>query len=247
MGEVGADRPATKKSTYGLKRLEVLTATISAVSLVVIAVYIFYEAWQRFLEPVEISRPVLVLTVAGIGLVGNVVSVILLHPSKNMTLNIRTAFLHMMYDAISSVAVIIGAVVMFETGWSHLDPILSVLIGVMILYSSYDVLKEATTILLEGVPAHIKYDQVSSAIRGHSRVLDIHDLHIWSLSSNSVAMSCHICLEPDDYTSAPQIIREISNLLAEEFGIDHATIQPERKNCPSADLGCDRDQTDALS
>ena len=235
LGEAGSRRPATKKSTYGLKRLEVITATVSAVALVVIAVYIFYEAYHRFLAPVEITSPALILTVAFIGLVGNVVSVLLLHSSGKSTLNIRTAFLHMFYDALSSVAVIVGAVVMFQTGWAYLDPILAVLIGMMILYSSWDVLKEAFVIFLEGVPRHIKFDQVASAIREHPHVIDMHHLHIWSLSSQSVALSCHIRLNPEDYTVAPQVIRELSRMLHERFGIDHTTIQPERRNCSSVD------------
>jgi len=153
----------------------------------------------------------------------------------------------MAYDAVSSVAVIAGGVVIILTGWVLIDVILSIFIAVMILWSSYMVIKEAVLIFLEAVPSGIEFDEVHQAILDTPRVKEVHDLHIWSLSSHAVALSCHICLEPDDYTGAPQIIREIGDLLAKEFGIDHATIQPERKNCPTADLSCDRDQTDALS
>ena len=231
MGEIGSRRPATKKTTYGFKRVEVMTAFISAVALVVIAIYIFYEAYRRFLSPVDISNPVLLLTIAVIGLVGNVLSVFLLHSGKSKSLNIKAAFLHMLYDAISSAAVIVGAIVILNTGWIYIDPILSILIGLMILYSSFDVLKEATMIFLEAVPGRLDYDQVKRAIMAHPKVTGVHDLHIWSLSSSSVALSCHIQLDKENYLSSPAIISELGLMLKEKFRIGHATIQPERKNC----------------
>ncbi|RKX31298.1 MAG: cation transporter [Candidatus Zixiibacteriota bacterium] len=231
LGDIGSRRPPTKKSTYGFKRIEVMTAFISAVALVVIAVYIFYEAYRRFLSPIDITNPVLLLTIAAIGLVGNILSVFLLHSGKSKSLNIKAAFLHMLYDAISSAAVIIGAIVILNTGWIYIDPILSILIGLMILYSSFDVLKEATMIFLEAVPGRIDYDQVKQAMMMHPKVNGVHDLHIWSLSSNSVALSCHIQLDKEDYLASPAIISELGLMLKEKFHIGHATIQPERKNC----------------
>lgn len=233
IGEIGSRRGPTKKSTYGFKRIEVITAFTSAVALVVIAVYIFYEAYRRIIAPVELSNSGLLLTIATIGLIGNVLSVILLHPAKSKSLNIKAAFLHMLYDALSSVAVIIGAIVILKTGLTYIDPILSILIGVMILYSSYDVLKEATMIFMEAVPSHIDYDRVSEAIKAHPKVLDIHDLHIWSLSSSSIALSCHIQLDKADYLASPAVISELSQMLVDKFNIGHSTFQPERTNCAS--------------
>jgi cobalt-zinc-cadmium efflux system protein len=231
IGERGASAKPTKKSTYGLKRLEVLTAFISAVSLVVIAVYIFYEAYQRFISPQEISNLTLLLIVAFVGLAGNLLSVWLLHSSRERSLNFKTAFLHMIYDTLSSVAVIIGAIVIALTGWSYLDPILSVIIGLMILKSSFGVLKEATMIFMEAVPGRIDYDKVSEAIADHPKVMNIHHLHIWSLSSTSTALSCHISLNSEDFNSSPEVIRSISELMAKQFDIDHCTIQAEMDNC----------------
>lgn len=235
-GEIGSRKPATKTSTYGFKRLEVMTAFVSAVALVVIAVYIFYEAYRRFISPIEITKPVLLLIIASIGLVGNVLSVVLLHFSKQKSLNIRAAILHMFYDTLSSLAVIIGAIVIFNTGWNYLDPILAVIIGLMILWSSFDVLKEATMIFLEAVPSRIDFDSVADAIKAHPRIYDVHDLHIWSLSSTAIALSCHICLDRSDYETSPQVIGELSAMLNDKFAIGHATIQPERKNCPSPNV-----------
>jgi cobalt-zinc-cadmium efflux system protein len=231
-GEVSSRRPATKKSTYGFKRIEVMTAFVSAGSLVVIALYIFYKAYQRFIEPVELSNPTMILIVAGIGLVGNILSVILLQSSKKRTLNIKAAFLHMLYDAVSSAAVIIGAILIMKFGWYIIDPLLSVIIGIMILWSSYNVIKEATLIFLEAAPSHIDFDQVAIEIKKHPMVIDAHHLHIWSLSSSSVALSCHICLEAKDFNESPRIIGELGKMLNEKFNIGHATLQPEMGQCP---------------
>ncbi len=247
IGEVGSRRPPTKKSTYGYKRLEVMTAFISAVSLVVIAIYIFYEAYQRIIQPVELSHPTLLMIVAFIGLVGNVLSVFLLHSPKEKTLNVKTALIHMFYDALSSVAVIVGAIIIFKTGWPYIDPILSILIGLMIIWSSIGVLKEATMIFLEAVPRGIEYDKVKATIMAHPRVDDVHDLHIWSLSTENIILSCHICLDKADYEDGPDIIKEISAELHDKFGIGHSTIQPERLNCPTPDLihNSDRNRHDS--
>lgn len=247
IGEVGSRKPPTKKSTYGFKRLEVMTAFISAVSLVVIAIYIFYEAYQRIITPVELSNPTLLMIVAFIGLVGNVLSVFLLHSPKEKTLNIKTALMHMFYDALSSVAVIVGAIIIFKTGWPYIDPILSILIGLMIIWSSIGVLKEATMIFLEAVPRGIEYDKVKATIMAHPRVDDVHDLHIWSLSTENIILSCHICLDKTDYADSPDIIKDISAELHDKFAIGHSTIQSERLNCPTPDLihNSDRNRHDS--
>ncbi len=236
IGDKGASRPPTKKATYGFKRLEVMTAFVSAVSLVVIAIYIFYEAYQRFLFPQPISNPVLLLVIASIGLAGNILSVWILHSAKKSSLNIRTAFLHMLYDTLSSAAVILGAIVIINTGWMYLDPILSIIIGLMILWSSFDVLKEATIIFFEGVPRGIKFDEVASAINSFPKIVNAHHLHIWSLSSSEIALSCHICLTEADYHLAPEIIRKIGELMQQKFGIGHCTIQAEMDICPDDNI-----------
>jgi len=241
IGEVGSRKPPTKKSTYGFKRLEVMTAFISAVTLVVIAIYIFYEAYLRIIHPIELSNPTLLIIIASIGFVGNILSVFLLHPAKDKTLNVKAAFMHMFYDALSSLAVIVGAVVIFTTGWLYVDPILSILIGLMIIWSSIGVLKEATMIFFEAVPQGIEYDKVKAAIMAHPKVNDVHDLHIWSLSTMNIALSCHIALNKSDYNTGPEIIKKISKTMKYKFGIGHSTIQPECDNCPTSDIICHSD------
>ncbi len=238
LGVIGAQRPATKTSTYGLKRVEVMTALISAVSLVVIAIFIFREAYYRLINPQALSHPVIFLSVACIGLLGNLLSVWFLASERGKSLNMKAAFLHMAYDTASSVAVIIGGIVILVTGWTIIDVILSALIGLAILWSSFSVIKEATMILLESVPANIDFDQVHSAIAALEGVKDVHDLHIWSLSSHQIALSCHVCVEQNDLRLNGELVGKVNALLLQRFGIDHCTIQLECLDCERADLLC---------
>ncbi len=227
LGVKGSELPATKKSTYGYKRFEVMTALISAVSLVVIAIFIFKAAFDRIITPQPITRPEIFLTVAVIGLLGNILSMWLLHSEKGKSLNMKAAFLHMFYDALSSVAVVIGGVVIIMTGWYQMDTILACLIGLIIIYSSYLVIKEAVLIFMESVPAAIDFDEVLDSLSGIARVKEIHDLHIWSLSSNEISLSCHVCLGRDDYLEGSNVIIQINEMLRSEFDIGHRTFQLE--------------------
>ena len=195
LGAKGSEAPATKKSTYGYKRVEVMTALVSAAALVAIAVFIFVEAYDRWQQPVPITRPWMFISIAVIGLLGNLFSVWFLSSERGKSLNMKTAYLHMAYDAVSSVAVIAGGVVIILTGWVLIDVILSTFIAVMILWSSYMVIKEAVLVFLEAVPSGIEFDDVHQAILDTPRVKEVHDLHIWSLSSHEVALSCHVCLD----------------------------------------------------
>jgi cobalt-zinc-cadmium efflux system protein len=238
MGAKGAALPATKRSTYGYKRLEVITALISAVSLVVIAIYIFYEAYDRYLHPQELTHPGLFLSIAILGLIGNALSVWFLAGERHQSLNMKTAYLHMAFDTLSSVAVIIGAVIIITVGWVQIDPILSALIGVAILWSSYSVIKEAFLILFEAVPGSIDFDEVHRAISEIPLVRDVHDLHIWSLSSHEIALSCHVCVDESDYLRGPELIGRINTLLHDRFEIGHGTIQIETQECARAELLC---------
>ncbi|MBI5266812.1 MAG: cation transporter, partial [candidate division Zixibacteria bacterium] len=238
LGVKGAQRPATKTSTYGYKRLEVMIAFISAVSLVVIAVFIFIEAYNRYLDPHPITHPGLFLTVGAIGLCGNLASVFILASERGKSLNLKTAYLHMAYDTASSIVVLVGGVVIWLTGLVVLDVILSAAIALAILWSSYLVIKEAVIILLEAVPGSVQFDEVLAALQAVPKVRDVHDLHIWSLSSNEIALSCHVCLDDDDYLNGMDFIRSMDELLRNKFGIGHATIQLEKTDCARTDLLC---------
>jgi cobalt-zinc-cadmium efflux system protein len=253
LGVKGSHMPATKTSTYGYKRIEVMTAFISAVALVVIAIFILFEAYDRFRNPQifilfeaydrfrnpqPIRFPWIFLTVAVIGLVGNIVSILLLHSEKGKSLNMKTAFLHMFYDALSSIIVIIGGLVILVTGWYTIDVILSTAIALMIFWSSYLVLREAFGIFMEAVPAGIEFDAVLKAIQTTPNVCDVHDLHIWSLSSHEVALSCHVTIDEKDFQNGPEIVEDINRMLRNTFNIGHGTIQLEKDTCRRNDVLC---------
>ncbi|MFH1699135.1 MAG: cation diffusion facilitator family transporter [Candidatus Zixiibacteriota bacterium] len=243
LGAKGAAMKPTKRSTYGFKRLEVVTAFINAVSLAAIAVYIIFEAFQRYNDPQPIDSAIM-LSVAGIGLLGNLFSVWILHRGRNETLNTRAAFLHMLYDAISSVAVIIGGIIIMFSGWYLLDLILSVLIAIMILWSSFDILKEASGIFMEAAPRGIDTYEVEQAISDLPGIKGVHHTHIWSISSSQIALSCHIVLNHADYQDCTVIIGKIHKLLKDKFGINHATIQPEGEFCPESSKFINPDEAD---
>ncbi len=238
LGAKGSELPATKKSTYGYLRIEVMTAFISAVSLVVISIFIMFEAYERFYNPQELKYPVMFLSVSVIGLIGNIVSIILLHSEKGKSLNMKTAFLHMAYDALSSVAVIIGGIIIVMTDIYIIDVFLSFVIALMILWSSYSVLKEAVLIFLEAVPPEIDFDKVHNEMMTLEKIKDVHDLHIWSLSSKEIALSCHICVDDSNLSDGPTLTREINSMLKEKFNIGHGTIQVETHECDNSDLLC---------
>jgi cobalt-zinc-cadmium efflux system protein len=215
-----------------------MTALISAVALVVIAIYILMEAYKRLIAPQPILHPLLFITVAVIGLIGNLLSVWFLRGEKGKSLNLKTAFLHMAYDTLSSVAVIMGGVAIMLTGWVLIDAILSAVIALMIFWSSYLVIKEAVMIFLEAVPPGIDFDKILAALEGIPLVQEVHDLHIWSLSSHEVALSCHVSLQEKDFQSGPNTIVQINRMLKERFGIGHGTIQLEKESCARRDLLC---------
>jgi cobalt-zinc-cadmium efflux system protein len=230
-GARGAALQPTLRSTYGFKRLEVLTAIVNALGLVGIALIIIFEAFRRYAHPQEINATVM-LTVAALGLIGNLLSVWILRRRRNETINMRAAFLHMWYDTVSSVAVIGGGIIIIFTGAYLVDLILSVVIAAMILWSSLDIIKEAGGIFMEAAPSHIDVNQVAASIASCPRVCDVHHLHVWSISSRETALSCHIAIAGEDLPHLPEIIRDIYAILQQKHGIGHATIQPEMDTCP---------------
>jgi cobalt-zinc-cadmium efflux system protein len=242
LGVKGSAMPATKRSTYGYKRIEVMTAMLSAVALVVVAIFIIREAYLRMIDPQPITHPWLFLTVAVIGLIGNIISVWLLHSEKSKSLNMKTAFLHMAYDAVSSVGVIIGGILILLTGWMIIDIILSCLIALAIVYSSYLVIKEALLVFLEAAPEGIDFDAVLGTIKRVDHVQDCHHLHIWSLSSKEVALSCHVCIDESDFQDGPEVITAINRMLSEKYSIGHGTIQIEKIRCEVGELTCNNQE-----
>src|SRR3990170_2466205 len=220
-------RPASPSRTYGFQRVEVLAALANGITLVLIALYIFWEAGHRFAEPPEVSS-LPVLGVALGGLAANVVSGLVLYRNSARSLNVRGAYFHVLGDALGSVGVIAAAVIMLSTGWFLADPLISVLIGLLILYSAWRLLRESLEVLLEAVPSHIDATEVESALRDVPGVVGVHDLHIWTVPSGLVALSCHCELEVGG--EADQMLADLCQLLHERFAIHHITIQPETRD-----------------
>jgi cobalt-zinc-cadmium efflux system protein len=232
-----ARRPPTDEKTYGFHRTEILAALANGVTLVVICLLIFYEAFQRFSNPPEI-RTTGMLIIAVIGLIANLVSAVLLSGHAG-SLNVRGAFLHVLGDALSSVGIIIGGVVILFTGWFWIDPLISVGIGVIIVFGAYNLVRESVDILLEATPGHITLEEVRTALQSVPGVLDVHDLHVWCLTPQICSLSSHLVIADVMTSRSDQILREIGDLLAERFHIEHTTIQFECEHCEGGDsTGC---------
>ena len=221
-----AERPSTERRTYGLNRLEILAALFNGATLFLISIAIFYEAYERFWEPVEIATgPMLVIAV--IGLVVNLLSAYVLHGSHEGDINVRAAFIHLLTDTFSSIAVIVGAVLIAWTGWTVIDPILSVGICVVILVWAFRLVWESVDILLEATPRDIDMQKVIEGLRGIPGVRDVHHLHVWTITSGMHALSGHIDVDDLRVSETESIAEQAEKLLHNEFNINHTTLQFE--------------------
>ena len=220
-----ARRPATPAKTYGYLRMEILAALINGAALIVLSLFIFYEAFQRFRSPAEIESG-LMLGVAITGLLVNVVAALLLHRSAGHSLNVRGAYLHVLGDLLGSVGAVTAAIIIMTTGWVQADPLISILVGCLILVSSWRLVRESVDVLLEAAPRHIDLAEVHQAMRDVPAVEDVHDLHVWTLTSGYLAMSGHAVVS--DPTQNQRVLEEIYHCLRDRFGIQHVTVQIEQ-------------------
>ena len=219
-----AERPATAEKTYGYYRVEILAALVNGVVLCVLAIVILVEAWRRLGIRHEVTAwPVLVVAVAALGV--NLLAAMLLHEGAGESLNVRSAYLEVLGDALSSGAVIAAAVVILVTGWTAADALASATIGLLILPRTYSLLKQAVNVLLEGVPPHLDLGEIEQALHGAEGVKRVHDLHVWTLTSGREAMSAHV--EVERGTPPAHVLDELHVILHARFGIDHTTIQIE--------------------
>lgn len=228
-------RPPSSTKTYGYHRAGVLAAMVNALSLVVVAFLIFYEAFRRLQSPGQIHAGVMI-GVAAAGVVMNGIIAALLYRSGR-DVNIRSAFLHEIGDTLSTAAVIIGGWAILVTGHYWIDSALSVGIGALILWSAFGIVRETLNILLEGTPRGMKLDRVEFAICSIEGVNDVHDLHVWSIGSESHALSAHITIADIPPSASERILREVKEKLHRDFRIDHTTIQFEHVGCEVAH-GC---------
>ena len=229
-------KPADDVKTFGYHRAGVLTAFVNALTLVAISIYIFYEAWQRFVHPEPIQERIMFwVAVAALALNAGIMWG--LYRDKDHDLNIRAAFVHMLGDAVSSVGIIAGAVAIHFTGYTVIDPVLSVLIGVLIVWTAWDIIQESLNVLLEGLPRGMELTAVTGAMRDIDGVIDVHDLHIWSLGSRAHALSCHVLIEDMPPSESNAILQRINDVLC-KFEIHHTTVQFEHTKCAVADAPC---------
>lgn len=230
-----AAQPPNERHSYGWHRAEVLASLINGLTVFLMAVGILYEGSKRLIAPEEVkTTPMLIIAV--LGLIANLMAAKGLHGHAHDDLNVRSAFLHVLGDAAASVGVIAGALLMHFTGWYQTDPIISIAIGLLILVGAGRVLREATHILMEGVPRGLSVEQVAAQIRGIEGVLDVHHLNIWSVCSHILALSAHVEIEPEYDGERSQLLHVIEHKLQHNFHITHTTIQFDCSACNGGPL-----------
>jgi cobalt-zinc-cadmium efflux system protein len=217
-----AGRPATPNRSFGYKRAEILAALFNGATLVAISIWIFVEAYGRFFEPPEILGGWM-LAVAALGLVMNVVGVMILWRSGGESLNLQGALRHVLADVLGSVGAIAAALVILATGWWYADPIISVLIGLLVLGSSWRLVRDSIDILLEGTPPGVDAGEVGRSMAGVPGVSEVHDLHVWTITSGFPALAAHVLVGRDEDCHARR--RDLEEVLAREYGIEHTTLQ----------------------
>jgi cobalt-zinc-cadmium efflux system protein len=221
-----ASRPATAERTFGFQRVEILAALINGAMLLVIAGLILAEAYRRLFAPPEVRAP-LMLAAAVVGMVANLAAAALLAPARSAGLNLRSAFLHVVGDLAGSVGTILAALLIAFFDWRLADPVISVAVGALIIVSAWRLIRESAGVLLEGTPAGLDYEEIAGAMRAVPHVADLHDLHVWSITSGFPVLTSHVVITDD---AGPEgVLSDLQEVLAARFGITHATLQLERQ------------------
>jgi len=237
-----AIQPAHAGKTYGYHRVGILVALVNSTTLVLISFGIFYEAWRRFASPPQVDAPILI----GVGAVAffvNTVTAWLVRRGSENDLNLRSAFLHLMGDVFSTLGAVAAGVTIAFTGWNWLDPLISVLIGFLILWNAWGILRRTIHILLESTPENIDVEDMLAELQKVDGVLSVHDLHVWSITENMRVLSAHIVTEDVPISAGAAIQRSLNEILARKYNIQHATLQLECEGCASTFLYCDIAET----
>lgn len=222
-----ARRPPTARRTYGHHRTEILAALVNAATLAAISLLIFVEAYQRIRQPPDVQGG-LVMGIAAGGLLVNLIGLWILNAGRNESLNVRGAWLHVLTDALGSVGAILGGAAVWAFGWPWADPAVSVVIGLLVIFSSWNLLKETVSILMEGAPRRIDADAVREEMASLPGVTKVHDVHVWSITSGMVVLSGHVQTAGErDLRACGTLLTELRTRLHDRFGIDHVTIQVE--------------------
>lgn len=230
-----ADKKPDARKTFGYKRTEILAALFNAVVLIAICIFLFVEAYERFRNPQAIKGGIM-LSVAVFGLIANLISVLVLQKEKSYNLNIRAAYLHLLGDTLSSVAVIAGgiAILVWQIYW--LDPLVTVAVGVYIIYHTWDVVRQTVDILMQATPRHIDIQEIKQSLEALPQVENIHHLHIWQMDDEHIHLEAHLNISQDLSLSKAQTVRhDVETLLKDKFGISHITLQIEYKGCKDND------------
>ena len=232
-----AGKPSHERMTFGYHRVGVFAALINALSLVLIALFIGWEAIVRIQHPEPASGGLMIGLASG-AIVVNLVIGSWLHQGAKHDINVRSAYIHQIGDAVSAFGVVVAGIVIVTTQWLLADPVVSLIIAALILYSSYGVLSESATVLLEGTPAGTDMPAVIAAMKNVRGVLDVHDLHVWMVGPGVVACSCHIVVAEQSVREGQQVLRAVVRDIEERFHITHTTVQVEVEGCDATDMYC---------
>ena len=238
-----AMRPSDSRMTFGYHRIGVIVAIVNAVSIFVIAAVIIFEAYGRLREPPEV-KSTLMMAVAIVGLAANILVTWWLRKAQRSNINIRSAFWHAFGDALASVGVIAGGIIIMLTGQFLVDPIISVLIALIILWSAWSIFREGFRVILEATPRDVDILKMIGALKSIEGVKDVHDVHVWSITPDLRAMNGHILIEDISISDAAVIRSRIEEVLRDQFHIEHTTLQMECQKCDPADLFCKLTEND---
>ncbi len=231
-----AGRNSNERKTFGYKRIEILAAFINSLILVIVTFFLFYEAIKRFGDPEPIKGQIMFI-VAGIGLLANILSVLLLRKGSKGNINIRSAYIHLIGDSLSSVAVIISGILIYYFEWYWVDPVITIAIGIYILIETWAILKESVDILMQATPKNINIENIKRELEKFQEIDNIHHIHVWNLNDNLIHLECHINLTEDEKVSRTDpILKKIESLLHEKFNIKHVTIQFEFNVCKDTNM-----------
>jgi len=230
-------QPPDQNKTYGYHRAGILAALANSTTLVVIALGIFYEAYHRFINPPDVQADVLI-GVGVLAVVINVVTALLVRRGAEHDLNIRSAFLHLMGDVLSTMGAVVAGVIIRYTSWNWLDPFVSVLIGLLILWSAWSIVREAVDILMEGTPADIDMDAMIQDINSVEGVRGVHDLHVWSITQNMRTLSAHLVTDDMTIGEGASIQGRVNEVLFHGYNVSHATLQLECDDCMPSMMYC---------
>jgi cobalt-zinc-cadmium efflux system protein len=228
-GEKISKRPADMKKTYGYKKTEAIVAFVNSSVLIAVVIFILFESTKRIFMPAEING-LNMLAVALVAFVGNGIATFVLHKSSEENLNIKSAWLHSFQDALFSLGVIVAAIIIHYLGWTIVDPLISIVIALFLIREAYKIIRQAIDLLLDSVPSGIDFQKVKKNLLGIKDVLEIHDLHIWQLSTNTIALSAHLVIGNVDNDRRIALLCSAKETLAEKFGIRHSTLQISTEN-----------------